>query len=65
MTSTKSAHSSPFALKEAQKERFCVAAQTLFPIKPDLDLFSEVGRRRFPVFHQRLLNLLIIRVNFV
>jgi hypothetical protein len=30
-----------------------VLAKTLFSIKLWLDLFPEVGRLRFPVFHQR------------
>ncbi len=36
-------------------------AKALFAIKPVLNLFSEVGRLRCPVFHQRVLSFLTIR----
>jgi hypothetical protein len=44
-----------------QSTTYVVPAQTPFPIKPVLDLFLEIGRLRFPVFHQRVLSFLNLR----
>jgi hypothetical protein len=48
-----------------QSTTYVVPAQTLFPIKPVLDLFLEIGRLRFPVFHQRALSFFTIRGRFL
>ena len=41
---------------------YVVPAQSPFPIKPVLDQFSEVGRRRFSVFQHRRWSFFIMGV---
>jgi hypothetical protein len=44
-----------------QSTTYVVPAQTLFSIKPVLDLFLEFGRVRFSVLQQRVLSFLTRR----